>query len=199
MGLFHRKKAALGGESVRELIGAEYFTEYGVKTVNDEKLFFTIQPVNISVMSPENIELKVRAFTVILTAIPELEIFCTDASECFDSNKIYIRQLAKKERMGSVREIMRKDDEFLDQMQTETATARQFMLLYPLRGMKPEQVFQTANNIEKVVADQGFEIRREGIMGIKRMSGNYFGTALNGENVPLVDGGQNFDLKKRVK
>ena len=194
MGLFRKKKRKknmpLGGESTQELLGAEYFTQYGVKTLTDEKLFFTIQPVNISVMSPENIANKIHAFTVVLTTHPELEIFCTDANECFDSNKIYVKELVKKERVGSVREVLRGDDEFLDKMQTETATSRQFMLIYPLRGLKPEQVFTTANSIEKTVTDQGFEIKREGIMGIQRMTGNYLRTALNGDMMPLVDGGQ---------
>ena len=90
--------------------------------------------------------------------------------------------------MESVREVLRGDDEFLDRMQTETATSRQFMLIYPLRGLKPEQVFSTITEIEKTVSDQGFEIRREEITGIQRMTGNYLRTALNGDAMPPVDG-----------
>ena len=169
MGLFRkkRKKKSAFGESTQELLGAEYFTRYGVKTLTDEKLFFTIQPVNISVMSPENIARKIELFSLILIHYPTIEIFCTDANECFDSNKIYVRELIRKERVESVREVLRGDDEFLDRMQTETATSRQFMLIYP---------------------DQGFEIRREEITGIQRMTGNYLRTALNGDAMPPVDG-----------
>ena len=182
MGLFRkkkRKKKSAFGESTQELLGAEYFTRYGVKTLTDEKLFFTIQPVNISVMSPENIARKIELFSLILIHYPTIEIFCTDANECFDSNKIYVRELIRKERVESVREVLRGDDEFLDRMQTETATSRQ---------LKPEQVFSTITEIEKTVSDQGFEIRREEITGIQRMTGNYLRTALNGDAMPPVDG-----------
>ena len=115
-----RKKKSAFGESTQELLGAEYFTRYGVKTLTDEKLFFTIQPVNISVMSPDNIARKIELFSLILIHYPTIEIFCTDANECFDSNKIYVRELIRKERVESVREVLRGDDEFLDRMQTES-------------------------------------------------------------------------------
>ena len=168
MGLFRkkkRKKKSAFGESTQELLGAEYFTRYGV-----------------------NIARKIELFSLILIHYPTIEIFCTDANECFDSNKIYVRELIRKERVESVREVLRGDDEFLDRMQTETATSRQFMLIYPLRGLKPEQVFSTITEIEKTVSDQGFEIRREEITGIQRMTGNYLRTALNGDAMPPVDG-----------
>ena len=83
-------------ESVQELIGFERFTQYGVMVRKHELLYFIVQPCNISVMSPENVSLKIIALTNILTAFPELQLSCTDANECFDSNKIHIRHLAEK-------------------------------------------------------------------------------------------------------
>ena len=159
-------------ESVQELIGFERFTQYGVMVRKHELLYFIVQPCN-----------------------PELQLSCTDANECFDSNKIHIRHLAEKERISSVRRQLELDSEELDHMQSETATARQFTFVYPLRDMKPEQVFQTANRIEKAIADQGFEVRRAGITDIKQMLAQYFNTAMNGGAVPDVDGGQHFKSK----
>ena len=86
-------------ESVQELIGFERFTQYGVMVRKHEHLYFIVQPCNISVMSPENVSLKIIALTNILTAFPELQLSCTDANECFDSNKIHIRRLAEKQRI----------------------------------------------------------------------------------------------------
>ena len=183
-------------ESVQELIGFERFTQYGVMVRKHELLYFIVQPCNISVMSPENVSLKIIALTNILTAFPELQLSCTDANECFDSNKIHIRHLAEKERISSVRRQLELDSEELDHMQSETATARQFTFVYPLRDMKPEQVFQTANRIEKAIADQGFEVRRAGITDIKQMLAQYFNTAMNGGAVPDVDGEQHFKSKE---
>ena len=189
--MFWKKK----DESVQELIGFERFTQYGVMVRKHELLYFIVQPCNISVMSPENVSLKIIALTNILTAFPELQLSCTDANECFDSNKIHIRHLAEKERISSVRRQLELDSEELDHMQSETATARQFAFVYPLRDMKPEQVFQTANRIEKAIADQGFEVRRAGITDVKQMLAQYFNTAMNGGAVPDVDGGQHFKSK----
>ena len=118
-------------ESVQELIGFERFTQYGVMVRKHELLYFIVQPCNISVMSPENVSLKIIALTNILTAFPELQLSCTDANECFDSNKIHIRHLAEKERISSVRRQLELDSEELDHMQSETATARQFTFVYP--------------------------------------------------------------------
>lgn len=187
------KKRRFKGMSVQDLCRIETFTPYGLNAGKDEFLYFTVAPTNISVLSVENIELKIRNLTNVLTAVPELQVFCTDSSECFDDNKIYLQQRAAAERNYNVRDLLEKDGDMLDEMQTETATARQFLFLLPLRGMKPEQVFQTANRVEKVIADQGFELRRADKEQIKRVLSQYFETAMNGDRIPDVDGGQYFN------
>lgn len=67
-----------------QLMGARGFTRYGLDTVYGELLFFRIAPINISVLSHDNIEIKIKSLTV----MPDLEIFCTDSCECFDANKL---------------------------------------------------------------------------------------------------------------
>ena len=46
------------GCSTQELIGIKFFTKYGLKVGKQEMLFVLVQPTNISVLSPENIEIK---------------------------------------------------------------------------------------------------------------------------------------------
>ena len=70
------------------------------------------------------------------------------------------------------------------------ATARQFLFIGRCKGMKPGQVFDTANRIEKVISEQGFEVRRMKKEDIKRFLALYFDASMNGEQMPDVDGGQ---------
>ena len=148
------------GASVRELLGVKTFTDYGIVTTRGELLFYLITPTNISVLSQTSIESKIRQLMLVLSAIPDLEITCTDSSECFDDNKAYLYARMEAERNPKVRKMLKKDILFLDQIQMEMATARQFMFVARCRNMKPQQVFERANSIGKVIGEQGFDCHR---------------------------------------
>ena len=75
------------GKSVQELLGIKSFTNNGLKVGKEELLFFNIQPINISVLSHENVERKIYSLMLAISVMPFLEIICTDSSECFDTNK----------------------------------------------------------------------------------------------------------------
>lgn len=79
------------GRSVQDLIGVDTFTKYGLQTQKGELLFYLVTPTNISVLSYANIEIKIRHLMMVLSAIPDIEITCTDSSECFDDNKLRLR------------------------------------------------------------------------------------------------------------
>ena len=80
------------GRSVQELMGIRGFTRYGLATEYGELLLFRVSPVNISVLSTSNIDVKIHTLQTALTVMPDLEIICTDSCECFDANKAYLRQ-----------------------------------------------------------------------------------------------------------
>ena len=86
----NKKKLKRKGRSVQDLLGIKTFTKNGLQVGKDELIFFSVQPINISVLSHENIEIKIRHLMMVLSAVPDIEISCTDSSECFDSNKAYI-------------------------------------------------------------------------------------------------------------
>ncbi|MBO5065306.1 MAG: hypothetical protein J6A49_07035 [Clostridia bacterium] len=180
--------------SVQELLGIKSFTKYGLSTKNGELLFFNITPTNISVLSKASIETKIYHLMMVLSSVPDIEIVCADASECFDENKIYLQERKIAEESNKVRRIIEKDIMFLDKIQTEMATARQFMLIGRCKNAKPEQVFTVLNNIEKVISEQGFEVQRMDKDDIKRFIALYFDSSFNGERLPDVDGQQHFDL-----
>lgn len=180
--------------SVQELMGIKTFTNYGLSTKNGELLFFNIVPTNISVLSKASIETKIYHLMMVLSSIPDIEIVCADASECFDDNKRYLQERKEQEETNKVRRIIEKDIAFLDKIQTEMATARQFMLIGRCKNAKPEQVFNTLNSIEKVISEQGFEVQRMSKEDIKRFLALYFDASFNGEHLPDIDGQQYIEL-----
>ena len=93
-----------------------------------------------------------------------------------------------------VKKLLKRDIEFLDQIQVEMATARQFLFIARCKAKKPEQVFQTANRVEKVISEQGFEVRRMKKDDIKRFLALYFDASFNGEQMPDIDGEQFFEV-----
>lgn len=180
--------------SVQELIGVRRFTKYGLFTDRGELIFYQVNPTNISVLSKANIETKITHLKMLLSTIPDIEITCTDSSECFDDNKLYLQERIAEESNPFIRGIIQKDVEFLDSIQVEMATARQFVLIARLKNLRPEQVFTAVNRIEKVISEQGFESKRFKKEDIKRFLSLYFESSFNGELIPDVDGGQYFNL-----
>ena len=189
------KRQKKKGRSTQELIGVKSFTKYGLETQKGELLFYLVGPTNISVLSRVNIEIKIRHLMMVLSAIPDIEIACTDSCECFDDNKSYLQERMDEEQNPKVRRILKKDMEMLDHVQAETSTARQFLFILRCKGMKPEQIFQTANRTEKVISEQGFEVRRMKKADIKRFLAIYFGASMNGDQMPDVDGEQFYEVE----
>ena len=182
------------GRSVQELLGIKTFTKYGLATTKGELLFYLVSPTNISVLSHTNIEIKIRHLMMVLSALPDIEIVCTDSSECFDDNKAYLTERLETEENGKVKKLIGKDIDFLDTVQVEMATARQFFFVARIKGQKEKQVFETANRIESKIAGEGFEVHRLKKPEIKRILALYFDASMQGEAMPDIDGEQYFTV-----
>lgn len=186
------------GRSVQEFIGIKTFTKYGLLTNRGELLFYLVTPTNISVLSRTNIEIKIRHLMMVLSAVPDIEINCTDSSECFDDNKNYLHERLDEEQNKKVKKLIKKDIEFLDQIQMEMATARQFLFIARCKSLKREQVFNIVNRIEKVISEQGFEVHRMKKNEIKRFLALYFDASMNGEQMPDADGEQYYEMDEEI-
>lgn len=174
--------------SVQEVFGLSEFGQYGLKTARDETVFFRVEPTNITVLSHQNTETKINSLMLVLQQIPDMEICCMDASECFDNNKHYLQQRIVEENDPKIKSLLMKDLTFLDQAQIEVSNARQFMFAAHFRNMNDAQMRQEANHIEKVIRDQGFEVQRMTKDMLKRMLGVYFGTLRWAEHAADYDG-----------
>jgi len=174
--------------SVQDLIGIETFTKRGLKTKNGELVYFIISPTNISVLSYENIQIKVWHLMQVLSAYPDIEITCLDSCERFDNNKNFMLDRLHDETNLMVKDCLEKDIEYLDNIQIEMSTARQFMFCVRFRREKENQIFDRINRVEKAISEQGFEVRRMKKEDIKRFLAIYFGASMQGELVPDFDG-----------
>ena len=174
--------------SVQDLIGAKNFTRYGVLTAWGEVVMYQVAPTNISVLSSANIEAKIHNLAVLISTVPNLGIICSDSSECFDANKSYLQARLETETNLCVRILLEKDIEFLDSIQVEMATARQFFFVARFKNLKASQVFSESTQIEKSIAAQGFEVKRMRKPDIKRFLALYFDAYMNGELMPDYDG-----------
>lgn len=176
--------------SVQELLGIKYFTDYGLMTDAGELVFFRVMPINISVLSSQSIAQKIMALTNLLKLRPEIGIICTDSCECFDSNREYLRCRELEETSEKLRSLLEQDRQMLSRMQTEMSNAREFLLVARYVDRKPEMVFTQSNETLKWITEKGFEAERLGKPEIKRLLSIYFGTCMDGDKLPDVDGGQ---------
>ena len=183
--------------SVQGLIGLERFTRFGVKTDKAELSFFSVEPTNISVLSAANIDVKIHHLMMLLSTIPDLEILALDSCECFDSNKMYVKKRLQTEQNEAVRKLLQEDFDFLDEIQLEMSSARQFVFALRFKREKDEQIFNIINRVDKAIAEHGFSARRMSRSEIKRMLALYFGTSISGEEISDIGGSENFDLEKQ--
>lgn len=176
------------GRSVQDLFGIKTFTKNGLQVGKNTFVFFSVAPTNISVLSYENIDLKIQRLMMVLSAIPDIEISCTDAAESFDTNKAYLLDRIEKEDSEKIKALLKKDYDFIDNINMESSTARQFMFIIRCKNSSDEQVSTIANRVEKIITEQNFDIKRLGKPEIKRFLAIYFDASLNGELIPDIDG-----------
>lgn len=96
-------------------------------------------------------------------------------------------------RIGKLRKIRtenrkRRDLGFLDSIQIEMSTARQFLFSLRIKDRKEGQIFQQINRSSKLIAEHGFDVRQLKKEDIKRMLAIYFEVSMNGEEIELIEG-----------
>lgn len=119
-----QKKELRQRQSTRQLMGIVRVTPHGIVTDSGERVFFLIQPDNLSVLSPEVIRGRVRSLTMLLSTQPSLEILALDSRESFQRNKEYYLRRLEEETEPAVRELLDRDMAHLDAIQFSSASSR---------------------------------------------------------------------------
>ncbi len=182
------KRKNIPQQSTKQLLGIESITEYSLKTASSEAVFFSIKPSNISVMSEAALSAKIYALMGVLKGLTEIEILCVNSRESFEGNKNHLKNLAKKEENAAVRGLLEQDMQHLDHIQALTATAREFLLIVRIRGLKDKEIFSYLNRIEKTLNENGFSARRYESEDIKTLLAVYFEQNVTTEKFENYDG-----------
>lgn len=175
--------------STQSLLGVKGFSRNGIQTNgHGEIVFYLVTPTNISVLSRVAVSQKIKHLMTLLTAQPDIEIVCIDSRENFDDNKIYLDERYNDEPNGKIRELLLKDKTFLDDIQVQMSTAREFLFVVRLRNESDEQSFSLLNRIEKSINEQGFNCRRADKDDTKLVIARYFGVRTTDEVIEDHDG-----------
>ena len=127
------KVAAQKKETTRQLIDIQKITEYGLLTSHGELVFFSIEPTNLSVHSPESIGSRIYALMTVLKGQTEIEMLALNSKESFEDNKRYYRERAAMEELPVISRLLEADARSLDRLQVQMATAREFFVLIRFR------------------------------------------------------------------
>ena len=175
--------------STRQLMNTRRITEYSLETYDgDELVYFMIRPTNLSVLSESSVGARVYALMNVLKGVAEIEMLCLNSRENFEENKGFLRRRAEEERNPVIRQLLERDQIFLDRIQVQMATAREFLILIRLRNQKGKDVFSYLDRIEKSLKEQGFESRRADEEDIKRILAVYYEQNVTSEKFEDFDG-----------
>lgn len=202
-----RKKELRARQSTRQLMGMDRLTDHGVKTPKGELVFFLIRPDNLSVLSAEVIRGRVRALMELLRGIDSLRLLALDSRESFTGNKIYYQQRWEEESNPAIRKLLERDRAYLDEIQTMTASAREFALVYTLERQGDGSVETQLTRMAKDIRDRGFHVRLADDQDVKRLLAVYYQQdvtteyfeSIDGESLVNTDGNQEKNTEKKDK
>ena len=174
-------------KSTRQLMGIIRVTPHGIVTDSGERVFYLLQPDNLSVLSPEVIQGRIRSLTVLLSTQPSLEILALDSRESFQRNKEYYLRRLEEETEPAVRELLERDIAHLDAIQFSSASSRRFVLVIPLtEKMNADE--GALWQLEKTICDHGLRVRLAEEQDVKRLLAIYYQQDLSTEVFRDFDG-----------
>lgn len=161
-------------QTARQLVGIHQLTAHGIQTAEGDLAFFLVKPDNLSVLSEEGVRGRVEALTHLLCAMPELRILALDSRESFQRNQEWYRQRVEQEELPALRKLLRQDSAHLDEIQTTTASAREFVLVFRLDQQSGGSDEGQLRQMEKRVRDQGFHVRLAEKQDVMRLLAVYY-------------------------
>ena len=167
----------------------ERITEHSIITPQGEEIvLFLLQPTNVSVLSRESLRARINALMHVLKGFVEVELLCLNSRESFEHNKQYLTGRMEQEESVPIRTLLEQDLRHLDEIQSRTATAREFMLIIRPRNIGEREMYPYLSRLEKMIREQGFTVRRAGYEDIKRILAVYFSQDVISEEYDDFDG-----------
>lgn len=115
-------------------------------------------------------------------------MLCLNSRESFENNKQFLKMRMEQEDNPVIRKLLEKDQNHLDRIQVQMATAREFLILIRLKDEKESEVFPYLSRIEKSLKEQGFSVKRADKEDIKRLLAVYYEQNVTTEKFEDFDG-----------
>ena len=174
-------------QSTRQLMGIRKLLPHGVAIPGGSLVFFLIHPDNLSVLSAEGIRQRVTAMSNLFRAEEQVEVLGLDSRESFQQNQVYYQTRLEEETTPKIRELLQKDISYLDEIQTTSASSREFVLVLRME----EQAALDEGGLrqkEKSLCDHGISVRLAEEQDVKRLLVSYYLHDADPESLEDVDG-----------
>ena len=174
-------------QSTRQLMGIRKLLPHGVAIPGGSLVFFLIHPDNLSVLSAEGIRQRVTALSNLFRAEEQVEVLGLDSRESFQQNQVYYQTRLEEETTPKIRELLQKDISSLDEIQTTSASSREFVLVLRME----EQAALDEGGLrqkEKSLCDHGISVRLAEEQDVKRLLVSYYLHDADPESLEDVDG-----------
>ena len=174
-------------QSTRQLMGIRKLLPHGVAIPGGSLVFFLIHPDNLSVLSAEGIRQRVTALSNLFRAEEQVEVLGLDSRESFQQNQVYYQTRLEEETTPKIRELHQKDISYLDEIQTPSASSREFVLVLRME----EQAALDEGGLrqkEKSLCDHGISVRLAEEQDVKRLLVSYYLHDADPESLEDVDG-----------
>lgn len=184
-----QKKELRQRQTARQLMGIDQLTDHGIKTANGELVFYCIQPDNLSVLPTEEVRERVLALSNLLRTTGEMILLALDSRESFQHNQLWYRQRLEEETVPALRQLLRQDMAHLNEIQSASASSREFALVFQLDDKAANDPIQLAQ-IAKRIHGFGFQVRLAQEQDIKRILAVYYQQDVVTDHFPEFDGEQ---------
>ena len=174
-------------QSTRQLMGIRKLLPHGVAIPGGSLVFFLIHPDNLSVLSAEGIRQRVTALSNLFRAEEQVEVLGLDSRESFQQNQVYYQTRLEEETTPKIRELLQKDISYLDEIQTTSASSREFVLVLRME----EQAALDEGGLrqkEKSLCDHGISVRLAEEQDVKRLLVSYYLHDADPESLEDEDG-----------
>ena len=114
-----------------------------------------------------------------------VRLLALDSRESFQSNKHHYQAQLEQEDLPALRELLRQDMSHLDEIQSTTASAREFALIYRREEKSTED---SGQQLEKRIRDCGFHVRMAEEQDMMRLLAVYYQQDVTTEHFDRFDG-----------
>ena len=175
--------------STRKLLNLKTIRESRIIGYNNHQLlYYSIVPYNLSVLSNDNIESKIFELMNLIRSTDNVEILCLNNRENFRFNKEYLLKRIQQESVNSIRKLLKKELNHIEDIQLRTATARSFLIGIRIRKTDAREIAQDISMMEKTFLQEGFTMQKLSQDELKTLLAVYFEQNVTTEKFESFDG-----------